>query len=131
MSPPGDRERNGSFDDEGQPVGEISPSDADTGGGLDQALTPPADPQGLEEYGTTAREEREGEPLDIRLDREEPDFSEKAGGDLGEFREAGRLVEPASEEVDSVDTTSESIARDAGFESGGFSQEESAVHIEE
>lgn len=130
MSPTGDLERDRP-DDGGQPVGEFSAADADVGGGLDDVLPPPDEPQGLDEYGVTAEEQREGEPLDVRLDREEP---EGEGGLIEEqdaVPAAGRLVEPGSEAVDSVDTTPESIAREAGIDPDALSAEEAAVRIEE
>lgn len=126
---PGDPERDSSEED-GQPVGRYSTADADTGGGLDDVLPPPDDPQGLDEFGVTAEEQREGEALTGRLEREEPEPASGLAED-GAAASPGRLVEPGSEEVDSVDTTPEAIARDAGSDSDGLSAEESAIRIEE
>jgi len=41
-------------------------------------------PLAIDEFGTTAAEQRQGEPLDLRLAREEPDVSPDAIGDLGD-----------------------------------------------
>lgn len=63
----------------------------------------PADrPQALDEYGLTAAEQRQGESLDRRLDREEPDTGEEwaAGG--------GHLTEEADPA-----TSEEEVARDS------------------
>jgi Family of unknown function (DUF5709) len=38
-------------------------------------------PAAIDEYGTTAAEQRRGEPLDLRLAREEPDVTPDAPGD--------------------------------------------------
>ncbi len=58
---------------------------------------------GADEFGTTPEEEREGEPLSARLDREEPDptqdpahahMPEEARDPDYDDQPAGRLVEP-------------------------------------
>ncbi len=49
--------------------------------GPDPAPLPPdrdSGPLALDEFGTTAEEQRQGEPLDLRLSREEPDISPDA-----------------------------------------------------
>ena len=43
-------------------------------------------PLAIDEYGTTAAEQRRGEPLDLRLSREEPDVTPDA---IGPLRDAG------------------------------------------
>ncbi len=114
-----------------QPEGEFSAADADVGGAPDGVLIPPDDPQVLGDYGTTAAEGREDEPLSTRLAREEPETSEGLIEESPDGILAGQMVEPGSEEVDSVDATPESVARDAGAPGGVLSAEEAAVHIEE
>jgi hypothetical protein len=48
-------------------------------GSEDEEEPPPRDyPQGVEEWGTTAREEALGESVALRAAREEPDFGERA-----------------------------------------------------
>src|SRR5689334_15701412 len=52
-------------------------------GGRDPAPLPPDredGPLGLDEFGTTAEEQRRGEPLDRRLDREEPEPDGRTDG---------------------------------------------------
>jgi hypothetical protein len=93
-----------------------------------------------DEYGTTAREQHDGEPLTERLDREQPDvlaavdqpadesmgaetpYDEKAGAGVG------RLVEP--DEGARTDVEKDMIASDAGTDLGGYTAEESAMHLD-
>ena len=102
---------------------------------------PPRDtPVAAEEFGTTVREQHEGEPLSGRLDREEPDvlaqvdqpadesegadtpFDEKAGAGVG------RLVQP--DEGVREDTEKDMVAGDVGTDLGGYTAEEAAMHLE-
>ena len=71
------------------------------------------------DYGTTANEQREGEGLARRLAREQP---EETGDPADTDPPAGRLVAPEQDPVETAD--------DVGPDSGGFSAEEDAVHIE-
>ncbi|MCT9930272.1 DUF5709 domain-containing protein [Planotetraspora sp. A-T 1434] len=120
-----------------------------------QEMPVPADrPVGVDEYGTTAREMAEGEPLDLRLSREVPeetpgpgggeppytqgeDAAEDVGGDLlagdlsydtPEPRMAGRLIDP-SEGV-REDTVKELIADEIGPDGGGYAPEETAMRVD-
>lgn len=108
--------------DESMPAGEL----------LDREHSPNDRPVAVDDYGTTAREERTGEPLDGRLAREEPDpalavdvpyLSEAEG--IGD-EPAGRLVE--DDEGAREDTVKESVAYDVGRDEGGRSAEEAAMH---
>lgn len=128
---PDNVERERSEDLEYQPEGEFSAADADAGSSPDGVLIPPDDPQVLDDYGTTAAEARADEPLSSRLAREQPETSEDSMGESQGGILPGQLVEPGSEGVDSVDTTPESIARDAGAPGGVLSAEEAALHLEE
>lgn len=103
---------------------------------------------GPDEFGTTAREMHEGEPLTDRLAREEPDvlndesvrgFGDEASDASNPYPEgapfegpgqdlAGRLVEP--DEGARADTETDAVARDAGDDLAGFTAEEAAMHIE-
>ena len=90
--------------------------------------------------GTTAAEQAEGEPLDTRLEREEPDVlaavdqpaDESAGADTPFDERAGqgvgRLVE--TDEGARTDTEADLVAGDVGTDLGGYSAEESAMHLE-
>ncbi|WP_281689874.1 DUF5709 domain-containing protein [Pseudonocardia thermophila] len=114
---------------------------------LDEGWSPPERPYAVDDWGTTAREEREGEPIEERLARELPDAAEEAGdrdvdpetgerlGDtddtdgellddeVGEER-SGRLAATGGAFVDDE----ELYARDEGISGGAASAEEAAVH---
>jgi hypothetical protein len=92
-----------------------------------QAPVPGDEPLALDDYGTTAEEQREGEPLDARLRREEPDIDMTTVTE--EPRRSGRLVQ--QDEGVRADTESEEIAGDVGPDGGGFSAEESAMRVED
>jgi hypothetical protein len=114
---------------------------------LDEGYSPSERPLGVDEFGTTAREEAEGESLDRRLAREVPDISDDEGDDLGdssdtdgELRDdevgdarSGRLVSETYVADDvSVDGGTDSVdlyASDVGIDGAGASAEEAAVHV--
>ena len=110
-------------------------------GDTEATIEPPRDTAlAVDEWGTTAAEQAEGEPLDSRLAREEDDvlaaldlpadetegadtpFDERAGQGVG------RLVE--TDEGARTDTEADMVADDVGTDLGGYSAEESAMHIE-
>jgi len=110
-------------------------------GDTEATIEPPHDTGiAVDEFGTTAREQAEGESLDLRLSREEDDvlaavdlpadesmgadtpFDERAGQGVG------RLVEP--DEGARSDVEADMVAADAGTDLGGYSAEESAMHLE-
>ena len=110
-------------------------------GDTEATMEPPHDTAiAVDEWGTTASEQAEGEPLDSRLEREEPDVlaavdqpaDESAGADTPFDERAGqgvgRLVE--SDEGARADTEAELVAGDVGTDLGGYSAEESAMHLE-
>jgi hypothetical protein len=91
-----------------------------------QELPLPGDQPGASvDWGTTAEEQAEGEPLSLRLSREEPDA---VLSDDDVDASVGRLVNeqdvvPGDDEVDTE-------ATDVGKDWGGLTQEEQAMHIE-
>jgi hypothetical protein len=104
-------------------------------------MEPPRDAAlAVDDFGTTAAEMHDGEPLDGRIAREEPDvidlvdqpadeslgsdtpFDERAGQGVG------RLVE--SDEGARTDDETDLVAADVGTDRGGYSAEESAMHVE-
>lgn len=101
-------------------------------------MEPPRDTAlAVDEFGTTAAEMREGEPLDGRIAREEPDVitlidqapDESFGSDDPRAGQGvGRLVEP--DEGARADTESDLVAADVGTDLGGYSAEEAAMHLE-
>lgn len=92
-----------------------------------QAPVPGDEPIAVDDHGTTAEEQREGESLDGRLSREEPDWDQGAGRPASE--RAGRLVE--EDEGIRPDTEKDAVADDVGPDTGGFTAEEEAMRIED
>lgn len=86
------------------------------------AILPADEPQAVDEYGITAAEQRAGEPLDMALAREEPDW--EPDEEAREEDLAGRLVEP--DEGAHTDEEKDVVAAQAGWE--GLSAEEAAMH---
>ena len=94
----------------------------------------------VDDFGTTAAEQHDGEPLDGRLAREEPDVlaavdldaDESAGSDTPFDERAGqgvgRIVEP--DQGGTADTEADLVAADVGTDLGGYSAEEAAMHLE-
>jgi len=111
-----------------------------TGDPQDDLAVPGDNPVAVDDFGTTALEQREGEPLDVRLAREQPDLLERAGSapdadadsdnPYPEDREerVGRLVE--TDEGAREDSEADAVAFDVGTDSGGFTAEERAMRIE-
>ena len=110
-------------------------------GDTEATIEPPHDTAlAVDEWGTTASEQADGEPLDARLEREEPDVldavdlpaDETEGADTPFDQRAGqgvgRLVE--TDEGARTDTEADMVAGDVGTDLGGYSAEESAMHLE-
>jgi Family of unknown function (DUF5709) len=108
---------------------------------LDEGLSPAERPWAVDDWGTTPREEAEGEGLDRRLAREVPDsWGEDEGDGLGDASDtdgellddeigdprAGRLVIAEDGELDG-----ELDAEDVGVDGAAASAEEAAVHVVE
>jgi len=108
-------------------------------------------PVALDEFGTTAEEQRRGEPLSQRLAREEPEVSpdpvpigmlddppvqphrdseistfETLGEDPITHGRVGRIVEP--DEGSGIDEEPDAVGYDAGAAGGAPSAEEAAMH---
>lgn len=107
---------------------------------LDEGYSPAERPWAVDDFGTTAREEAEGEDLDHRLAREVPDITDEDEG-LGDTsdtdgelrddqvgdRRSGRLV--AADEGGVTDDDADAWASDVGVDGAGASAEEAAVHV--
>jgi hypothetical protein len=128
------------MEDEGVPDPGFA-ADEDVTGQGEGTMAPPRDtPSAVDEFGTTQDELGTGEPLEGRLAREQPDVLDAAGTPADESATAdtpyaegagqgiGRLVEP--DEGARTDTETDLVARDAGTDLGGYSAEESAMHLE-
>jgi hypothetical protein len=111
-------------------------------GDTQEEMPVPGDRPGASvDWGTTAAEEIEGEPLDLRLSREEPDLLERAattGADESPDADqpypedpderVGRIVE--TDEGARADDEPDAVALDVGTDRGGFTAEERAMHVE-
>lgn len=107
-----------------------------TGDPQEEMAVPAERPIAVNDFGTTAEEERTNEPLDRRLAREEPE--EQATGRADESPGAdqpypedpdervGRLVE--TDEGARADDEKDAVAHSVGTDKGGFSAEERAMH---
>ena len=130
------------FEDEGQASQEPGlPGKRITGDPQDDMPVAGDAPVGVDDYGTTAAEEQAGEPLDLRLSREEPDLLERAAATSADESEdadqpypvdpeerVGRIVE--TDEGARTDDEASAVADDVGTDSGGFSAEERAMHVQ-
>jgi hypothetical protein len=101
---------------------------------LDEGYSPPEKPLGLDAFGTTAAEQREGETLDQRLAEEEPDpaFDEDDNAEILDDNEVGRQRSGrllAEDEGSGADEEKDLVAFDIGIDGGAASAEEAAVHI--
>jgi hypothetical protein len=111
-----------------------------TGDTQDDMPLPGDRPVAVNEFGTTVAEQQAGEPLDLRLAREEPDMLTRAGSppDLSDDADnpypvdreerVGRIVE--TDEGAREDTEADVVAFDVGTDGGGFTAEERAMRIE-
>jgi len=112
-----------------------------TGDPQDDMVVPRDAPVAVDDFGTTAAEEQAGEPLDLRLSREEPDLLERAATTDADESEnsdqpypvdpeerVGRIVE--TDEGARTDDEASAVANDVVTDIGGFSAEERAMHIE-
>jgi hypothetical protein len=111
-----------------------------TGQGEGVMTTPRDTPVAADDFGTTATEMHDGESLDGRVAREEPDVldavdqpaDESATADTpfaeGAGQGIGRIVEP--DQGGGPDTEKDMVASDVGTDLGGYSAEESAMHLE-
>ncbi|MFF3780852.1 DUF5709 domain-containing protein [Streptomyces sp. NPDC001933] len=105
---------------------------------LDEGYSPPERPWAVEDRGTTAAEQHDGETLDGRLARELPDPSDLVGDGLGDLPggdgelwdaevgtvRAGRLTRQL--DIDEPDTMA---GEDVGIDGAGASAEEAAMHV--
>jgi hypothetical protein len=98
------------------------PSKEATGDAQEGLVIPGDEPRGAEEHGTTAEEQREGEPLEDRLEREDPDGEDRRS------RRAGRLIEDGE---GLTDHEKDEVAEEARKDVDGLSSEEAAVRVEE
>ncbi|WP_236792588.1 DUF5709 domain-containing protein [Amycolatopsis sp. GM8] len=104
---------------------------------LDEGYSAAERPWATDDWGTTPREEREGESLDGRLARELPDDAdEDDGDDLGDETDTdGELIDDevgdlrAGRLVEGDGGDEELYATDIGVDGAAASAEEAAVHL--
>ena len=134
-------EKPSEFEAEGIPDPGLANSARLVAGDDDATMEPPHDTAlAVDDFGTTAAELHDGESLDGRLEREQPEViasvnkpaDESAGADTPFDERAGqgvgRLVE--SDEGARTDVDAELVATDVGTDLGGYTAEESAMHVE-
>ncbi len=104
---------------------------------LDEGFSPLERPVGVDTFGMTEAEQREGESLGRKLSTEVPEVPlasdddvdprfRPVDGEVGDKR-AGRLL--AEDEGVGEDTESELVAEDVGIDGAAASAEEAAVHV--
>jgi hypothetical protein len=109
--------------EDGIPATEEQPANTPPGWEAEEEPAPLDFPQGVEDWGTTAREESLGESLEMRVMREEPEVEPEAAGGvrLLEPGAEGGLMDDEPDAVGEVDTE--------GLDS--LSSEEAAMRIED
>ena len=122
-----DRDPRSEFEEQGIPDLQDGYPEQEWAEDPQQAPVPGDEPVAVDDFGTTAEEQRTGESLDGRLSREEPE-AEAPGADAA-TPAVGRLVQ--EDEGVRDDTESEEIAEDVGPDTGGFTAEEAAMHVED
>ncbi|MFD9129347.1 DUF5709 domain-containing protein [Kitasatospora sp. NPDC059571] len=127
-------------------VGLLDPEDTLDDRGVDTAIdegySPPERPLAVERFGTTAREQQEGETLDRRLKEEVPDVADAEGDGIGDCLTDGEPVDPEAGEYRSGRLVSHDPAvplpegeagdlwaSDHGIAGGAASAEEAAMHV--
>lgn len=128
------------FEEEGLPgTDSILPGKIITGDDQD-GMAAPGDRLYSDSYGVTAAEQARGETIDAYLAAEEPDVLAEldSPADESEYADSpyptdpdervGRLVD--ADEGGRADTEPDSVGFDVGTDSGGFSAEERAMHLE-
>jgi hypothetical protein len=110
-------------DEEGMPdLDPPAPGKIETGD-PQEGLVPPGDrPRASVDFGTTDAEQRQGEPLELRLAREVPDDAAPPTADPGELVDDEPVVD------DEAELVGERTPPEPGL---GRSAEEQAVHITE
>lgn len=126
-----DRERDAvpsPMEEEGLPDLEDGAPEQRWVGDPERAPVPGDTPAAVEDYGTTFAEMHDGEPLELKLEREEPDLADSAEPGATDEGRVGRLVAEGDDGV--VDAENQELARDVGVDLGGASAEEAAMHVE-
>jgi hypothetical protein len=121
-----EREHTRTLDEEGIPDLQGPLPEKEATGDPQEGGAPPSEVPASLDYGTTAREEHDREPLDRRLTRELPDVRDPSE-DVGDH---GGVVLIEEDEGAATDNDADMAARGADPGLEGLSAEESAVRIE-
>ena len=120
--PPDDHER--TLDEEGIPDLEGPLPGKTITGDPQEGLPPPNEkPRAATDWGVTAEEQRKGESIALRVEREQPDIDEAPGASARE------VVVPVDPQGTRDDTEKDEVADEARAE-GAPSPEEAALHVE-
>jgi hypothetical protein len=128
-----EREKSGrTLEEEGVPDLEGPLVEKEITGDPQEGVAPPNyRPKASTDWGTTAEEQRQGEPLDLRIAREQPDVG---AGDVATDPDAWerpvRLTDEADSDVGVRDDEAEMLGSDSGDEPDDFSAEELAMREE-
>jgi hypothetical protein len=119
------------LEEEGIPdLSDALPSKRITGDAQEEEAVPRDFPIAVEDYGTTAAEQREGEPLELRVQREQPDVttaeSDQPYPDDPDHP-VGRLV---ADREGGTNKDQDMEAYSVGSDGGGYAPEERAMHEE-
>ncbi|MGW2282033.1 DUF5709 domain-containing protein [Streptomyces sp. NPDC001770] len=112
--------------------------DSDLSDALDEGYSPPERPWAVNDVGTTASEQHDGESLDSRLSRELPEVAASDSDGAGDLADgegepwddevgtdrAGRITQQADGTVPATLT-----ANDVGVDGAAASAEEAAMHV--
>ncbi|MCK1798156.1 DUF5709 domain-containing protein [Streptomyces sp. XM4193] len=124
-------------------AGLLGPEDTLIDRGVDpeiEGYSPPERPLAVESWGTTASEQHDGEPLEVRLSHEVPEVGVPDGDGVGDLPSGEG--EPIDDEVGSLrsgrivalgegvrsDAEGDVYATDVGIDSAAASAEEAAMH---
>jgi len=119
------------YEDAGLPATDDAlPGKLITGDVQDDVVVPTDHATYVNAYGTTDLESELGEPLSSRLAHEEPDVLAELDAPYSDDPDerVGRLV--AEDEGAHADDDPDLFAEDVGTDTGGFSPEERAMHLE-
>ena len=122
-----ERERTRTLDEEGIPDLQGPLPEKEATGDPQEGGAPPSEVPASLDYGTTAREEHDREPLDRRLTRELPDVGDPSD-DAGDH---GGVILVEEDEGAATDDDPDMAARGADPGLEGLSAEEAAIRVED
>lgn len=115
------------LDEEGIPDLEGPLPEKAATGDPQEGVPPPSDRPASLDWGVTDAEQREGEPMSVRVARERPELD--APGALGPMESGFVLVDSADEDVDRIDDEKDAVGRAADDAAGMIGPEDAALHV--